>query len=380
MYARHTRLVFGPARDSTRTDSLFVFRCVVKWLLTLSATSVDLRNSRSTGHISISDRPSKAHNHVPIGTMLIPPASAPELQHAEHMPMASRPPSGIPSQPGSHLLTFFKPLTPQEKEAARMEAPENAKRNREWVEQKRMSLAKAKEEAKEVKKARVQSQTAERVQRHREKKREGGNDGFTSLSLPATAITMPLSPVHVDQASLRQGVLSDLASVSCPKGEAWKKARNGKNGGAIQVIHERTNWQYPLLWVQIDRAAHKVGWSSTAIVRYLHQQMPELFGKLHAATVWKWLSVSQTGWSAKTLRCVALHGHLGGTGRVGILTPYPDIVNEIKTRLINLRTAGLPVSRKLARSIIISIVQQRKPDLLTTFKCTEVRIYIPLFI
>lgn len=54
-----------------------------------------------------------------------------------------------------------------------------------------------------------------------------------------------------------------------------------------------------------------------------------------------------------------------------MLTPYPELVEEIKEKLLGLRTSGIPLDRTLARTIILAMVKERQPHLLATFKCTE---------
>jgi hypothetical protein len=54
------------------------------------------------------------------------------------------------------------------------------------------------------------------------------------------------------------------------------------------------------------------------------------------------------------------------------LANYPDIVKEIKSQLQALRTSGLAVNVLIAHSIMLAIIKQQQPDLLTRFKCSEV--------
>jgi hypothetical protein len=69
---------------------------------------------------------------------------------------------------------------------------------------------------------------------------------------------------------------------------------------------------------------------------------------------------------------VANQHALAGSGRVGILSPYPGIVKEIKTTLADLRATGVPVNVLVGRSIALTIIQNKKPDLLEKFTCSEV--------
>jgi len=65
-----------------------------------------------------------------------------------------------------------------------------------------------------------------------------------------------------------------------------------------------------------------------------------------------------------------------GSGQAGILEKHPEICNKIKTQLQELCTSGLAVNVLVAQSIMIAIIQTQAPDLLTKFKCSEVRFYL----
>lgn len=171
-------------------------------------------------------------------------------------------------------------------------------------------------------------------------------------------------------------LIGGLPELSRP-GITWKKSRNGKNNGIIQLKHTRINYFNPFLWSHISRLAPRVGWSSTMIASILKRQMPDLFGHLYPGTIHKWLSKSGRRWSKHTLAQVKAKGSLKGTGRVGILTPFPTLVAEITAKLVSLRATGVPLDRLLARSIMMALVKDRQPQLLDTFKCTEVSLSIP---
>ncbi|KAJ2936155.1 hypothetical protein H1R20_g939, partial [Candolleomyces eurysporus] len=100
--------------------------------------------------------------------------------------------------------------------------------------------------------------------------------------------------------------------------------------------------------------------------------MPVLFNHLHKGTVSKWMvNEPVRGWSEQTLKKVEAGASLKRSGCVGILTPYPGIVEEVKGKLTGLRDVGLTVDCLLARSIILAVIACRQPSLLTQFKCTE---------
>ena len=169
----------------------------------------------------------------------------------------------------------------------------------------------------------------------------------------------------------------DHAELSRP-GSDWKNQRNGTRGGAEQGRHQRTNWYHPFLWIPIDKAARRAGWSAKTTVAILQRELPELFSQLNRGTVHKWFMKGGKGWSETTLANVKRRHALAGSGQVGILAKYPDIVEEFKTALLGLRTSGVAVSVLTGRSILLAIIKSRKPELLLKFKCSEVRLKIDI--
>ncbi|KIM38062.1 hypothetical protein M413DRAFT_13027 [Hebeloma cylindrosporum] len=164
----------------------------------------------------------------------------------------------------------------------------------------------------------------------------------------------------------------NLAEISRPEGQTWKVKRTGKKGGVLQKRHQRVNWYHPLLWTHINRVAPKASWSPKYIVLTLQGQYPDLFGKLHRGTVVKWLSKNdRRRWSTATQKNVERRHTLAGSGRAGILTKHPELVDEIKRNLQQLRDSGVWINRLLTRSIILSILREKKPQLLENFKCSE---------
>ena len=174
--------------------------------------------------------------------------------------------------------------------------------------------------------------------------------------------------------------LADLAELSRPNSN-WKSERNGKQGGAKQSQHKRTNWYHPFLWAYIDDVARKVDWSAQSIANRLIRDQPKLFRRITKGTVQKWIDKdTKRGWSTATKTNVERRHALAGSGQTGILARHPDIVKEIKAQLQALRTSGLAVNVLIARSIMLAIIKERQPDLLTEFKCSEVHKFIYLFI
>ncbi|KAJ3990871.1 hypothetical protein F5050DRAFT_1880346 [Lentinula boryana] len=166
-------------------------------------------------------------------------------------------------------------------------------------------------------------------------------------------------------------LVSDVAKMSRPE-KNWKDKRNGKNGGTVQCRHERVNWYHPFLWVHIARVAPRVNWSPNLIVTTLRANVPELFSSLHRGTISKWIVKGGKGWTTQTLENVQRRSALSRSGRVGVLEPYPDVVEEIKDNLRGYRTSGIPISRLVARTVMLAIIQHRAPQVLQDgFKCSE---------
>ncbi|KAJ6554851.1 hypothetical protein B0H19DRAFT_1294878, partial [Mycena capillaripes] len=192
-----------------------------------------------------------------------------------------------------------------------------------------------------------------------------------------------LDSVHNAHTVLMQGAdalahsstIPDVASLSRPATQAWKKHRVGTQGGAVQGKATKVFWFDPFLWAIIEPVIRRCGWSAAKTVQELHRAHPVLFNgpnnKLHRATVWKWIVKGEKRFTDAALRNIANRRSLAGTGRTGILTPYPAIVEEIVTTLKGLRVSGCVVNVHIARSIMIAIIGKHRPQLLDSFSCLE---------
>ncbi|KAG6877107.1 hypothetical protein C0992_010825 [Termitomyces sp. T32_za158] len=182
-----------------------------------------------------------------------------------------------------------------------------------------------------------------------------------------------INKVLMQGAEMSKGsAIKDIAVVSWPGHSDWRKSRNGTLGGAVEAQATRTNWYHPFLWVHIDKAIHKHNWSPGDTVKALKRDNQELFEQLHRATVWKWLGESKREWSEQTMKNVGNRHALVGSGRVSALTKHPEIVRDIKKTLQDIRTAHLPVSVAVARSIMIAIIKEKNKHILSaSFKCSE---------
>ncbi|KDQ60203.1 hypothetical protein JAAARDRAFT_46004 [Jaapia argillacea MUCL 33604] len=158
-------------------------------------------------------------------------------------------------------------------------------------------------------------------------------------------------------------------------GSCWKTKQNGKRGGTIQLKHQRTNWYHPYLWLHINKVAPKCHWSPQLIVTTLKRNHPALYQRLNCGTVHKWMSnEGPKRWSEKTLENVARQHSLAGSGQVGVLVRYPEIVEEITMKLKELRASGVPVNTLIRRSIMLAVIKAKKPEILACahFKCSKV--------
>ncbi|KAJ6625285.1 hypothetical protein B0H10DRAFT_1676070, partial [Mycena sp. CBHHK59/15] len=151
----------------------------------------------------------------------------------------------------------------------------------------------------------------------------------------------------------------------------WKRKRTGKKNRVIQKHHQRVNWYHPFLWARINIIAPQVGWSPSIIVKVLQHENLQLYNRLNKGTVQKWIFKSKKRWSTRTKENVARRHALSGTGRVGVLSRYPELVETIKAKLWDLRTSGICVGRLLTRSIILAIIRKKEPELLRKFVCSE---------
>ena len=166
-----------------------------------------------------------------------------------------------------------------------------------------------------------------------------------------------------------------MAEVSRPD-STWKSGRDGSRGGTRHSRHQRTNWYHPFLWTHIDTAARKLAWSPHAIANHLIRNHPQLFARISKGTIQRWIDKdSKHDWSVTTKKNVERRHALAGSGQSRILAKYPAVVKEIKTQLQALRTSGLSVNVLIARSIMLAIIQQQHPELLTSFKCSEVSFF-----
>ncbi|THU80666.1 hypothetical protein K435DRAFT_600201, partial [Dendrothele bispora CBS 962.96] len=165
---------------------------------------------------------------------------------------------------------------------------------------------------------------------------------------------------------------NDIAELSRAGGSKWREGRNGTLGGAVQGRAQRTNWYHPFLWIHISHTMVQADWQAGYAVKILQREHPVLFRHMHRGTIWRWKKKDERTWTERTLINVRNHGTLLGSGRAGALSKFPDLINEIKSTLLDLRKSGMVVNVPIARSIMLGIIQEKCPQALTPhFKCSE---------
>ena len=129
------------------------------------------------------------------------------------------------------------------------------------------------------------------------------------------------------------------------------------------------NWLTPFCWTQISIVAKQVGWgmSASAIEDGLKKRDPITFANIRRTTINGWIDRSgdTPQWKDSILRRVEAGnspGHNKGGCR-GILSPYPEIVETIKTRLQFLRQRNAPITLITARAMIVATILQMKPTI-----------------
>jgi hypothetical protein len=156
----------------------------------------------------------------------------------------------------------------------------------------------------------------------------------------------------------------------------------------------KTNWFDPMIWRHIAATVeHRTVWSPQEILDDLRCRDQQLFKTLTRQVIGTWMARDANGkrqnrWSDQTLANIEknLSRQPGGTvTRCGILAPYPDLCDAINKRLRRLRESGVPVSRVTVRSVMVSLIEVRHPEIFrkqakdgSYFRCSDcyVRKYI----
>ncbi|KAF8169877.1 hypothetical protein K438DRAFT_1983003 [Mycena galopus ATCC 62051] len=160
---------------------------------------------------------------------------------------------------------------------------------------------------------------------------------------------------------------TDVADLSRPATQGWKKHRNGMQGSVVQnVPSQRVFWFHSFLWNLIEAALRRAGWSSAQAVTALQRSHPHLFdsdtSRLHCGTLHKWIVNGERRFTDAALQNISNCRSLVGTGRAGILAAHPEIVASIVETLTGVQ---------IARALMIALIQKARPELLEKFKCSE---------
>jgi DDE superfamily endonuclease len=143
----------------------------------------------------------------------------------------------------------------------------------------------------------------------------------------------------------------------------------------------RVNWQNPLLWPTIARAAEiaSFGMSPIEISRIAKSMNPVQFAGLTPQVIGTWIdrSGSKPTWKSSVLQRVR-HNPGGEVTRKDILTDYPEVTQNIVDHLRKLRIAGVPLDVPRCRGIIIGQLHHAIPEIFETvskdgsrFRCSE---------
>ncbi|KAJ7743728.1 hypothetical protein DFH07DRAFT_777341 [Mycena maculata] len=223
------------------------------------------------------------------------------------------------------------------------------------------AILQAKEEKAAGKKQRERDLARIRKQRERERKKAeaDSDEGTAKKSKKPNATTALIKPIP------------DVADLSRTGTQGWKKDRKGTLGGAIHGPSKKVFWFTPFLWALIEPAIRRSGWSAAGAVADLQRSHPNIFNHLHRGTVWKWIVTGEKRFTDAALHSISNRRSLAGSGRTGILTPYPAIIEEITTILKSLRVSGCVVNVEIARSLMIAIISKHRPELLASFSCSE---------
>ncbi|KAF8153458.1 hypothetical protein K438DRAFT_1778213 [Mycena galopus ATCC 62051] len=281
------------------------------------------------------------------------------------------------SLPSSHLSTSFtnkkqatlaafgwKPSTAaQIKDQMREVAEEKAEKREEKKQADERRADQKQEHVREL------ATLRKRRQRERDRAAVGTDDSDNERSVQKVLIANA-------KAAASQGGITDVADLSRPATQGWKKHRNGTQGGVVQnVPSQRVFWFHPFLWNLIEAALRRAGWSSAQAVTALRRSHPHLFdsdtSRLHRGTLHKWIVNGERRFTDAALRNISNRRSLVGTGRAGILAAHPEIVASIFETLTGVRASGCVVNVQIACALMIALIQKAGPELLEKFKCSE---------
>jgi hypothetical protein len=172
---------------------------------------------------------------------------------------------------------------------------------------------------------------------------------------------------------------ASLAANSRPEGVAWRaKAVAGKRKVVVKRA-SRVNWYHGLIWPHIADAADRFDFSAARMITFLKLKDSNMFGTLNKGTIQRWKKKGEAMWTEKTDANDERGRSVKGTGRVGMLRSHPELVEKIKSKLINICGSAISVNRILARSIMLALIKAEAPTLLNKFKCCNVSYQVYIF-
>ena len=234
----------------------------------------------------------------------------------------------------------------------------------------RQIMAEVKEQKDEEKKERERDLARLRKQRQRERQKQENDNGGTADLEDANTVLM-----RGASAMSKENEILDVASLSRPHTQDWKKQRNGKLGGVVHAPAKKVFWFHPFLFTLIKAALARHDWSPSRTVAYLQRTHPALFdapgSRLNKGTLWRWIVPGQHCFTESALLKISGRRSLTFSGRTGILAPYPDMIAHIVKTLLDVRKSGCVVNVVIARSLMIAIIREQHPELLDRFTCSE---------
>ncbi|THV03436.1 hypothetical protein K435DRAFT_747854 [Dendrothele bispora CBS 962.96] len=268
----------------------------------------------------------------------------------------------LPSNLKQTTLPFTKDTrTEEEKAAAR-------KKEKQEIEARFVDFQEKARVAEEKRKTQEREMGRKRQQKHREKVKAEREAEDNLEDVNAVLMKSAEEVKQVDFALDHH----EMAEASRPQFKTWREERNGTQGGAVQGRAERTNWFHQYLWPSIHNAMVKASWSSEGAVKILKRDLPQLYGHIHCGTINRWKEPGERRWSDKTLQNVTRHHAILSSGRTGALAKFPELTEEIKSSLIALRRSGMVVNVPIARSLMLAIIKEKYPQVLSPhFQCTE---------
>ncbi|KAJ6559275.1 hypothetical protein B0H10DRAFT_1671003, partial [Mycena sp. CBHHK59/15] len=153
--------------------------------------------------------------------------------------------------------------------------------------------------------------------------------------------------------------------------QGWRQGRNGTRGGAVQRRAATTNWFHPFVFGPIEEEMARTGWSPSQTVKILQRKNPAVYKSLGKGTISRWRVTGENKWTEDTLARISAGKAITASGRTGILTPFPEITENVKQTLQGLRSSGAIVNVSIARGLLIAKITEAKRQLLTKFKVSE---------